>query len=200
MIFMGWDHTLNRNYDYSDSSATPGPNAPFTNKCADTSQPGGNMVSAITSWTDAGFPADKILMGLPAYGYINWSAATKLVHRSHEVFPRTRFEQYLAHLDRRRLVRRQELCPDSDDDCEADSDDDDSSSGESSGSGLDRQVMPASGNGMHGDLKTYPGTQIQFNDLFKWGVLKFDSSDPGHSLVGINGYVMAWDECSSTVC
>lgn len=62
------------------ASSNPGPNAPFSMPCS-SQQPGVDMVSAIETWTKAGMPKSKIVMGLAAYGYINWSTKTSLVHR-----------------------------------------------------------------------------------------------------------------------
>lgn len=65
----------------STASSTPGPNAPLSDACPDSNQPTANELSAIEIWTAAGFPASKILMGVPSYGYISSSSATTLVHR-----------------------------------------------------------------------------------------------------------------------
>ncbi|KAG0144674.1 hypothetical protein CROQUDRAFT_659742 [Cronartium quercuum f. sp. fusiforme G11] len=188
------DHILVMNYDYTGSSSAPGPNAPFANGCADGNQPQANMISAIAAWQLAGFPVDKILMGLPAYGYINWSSATKLVHKRHELAPVTHFEQYMAHAEKSHLIRRQNSDSNPDVDCHTNPSNN-STTGYTNGSkfGLDREVSPkASGN-----LKAYSGPQIQFNDLFKWGVLRLNTSNPDQ-LVAINGYTLDWDACSST--
>lgn len=63
------------------ASSSPGPNAPLSNACANSQQPTANELSSIQTWTTAGMPASKILMGLPAYGYISASYATTLVNR-----------------------------------------------------------------------------------------------------------------------
>ncbi|KPV77337.1 glycoside hydrolase family 18 protein, partial [Rhodotorula graminis WP1] len=63
------DHILVMNYDVWGASSTPGPNAPLRDDCPGSLQPGANMQSAIDTWTKAGMPASKILMGIPAYGY-----------------------------------------------------------------------------------------------------------------------------------
>ncbi|KAA1105848.1 hypothetical protein PGT21_021979 [Puccinia graminis f. sp. tritici] len=49
-----------------------------------------------------------------------------------------------------------------------------------------------------GDLDGHSGNQIQFTDLFKWGIIQLDLSDNEGRLTGINGYQVAWDRCSST--
>lgn len=48
----------------------PGPNAPLSNGCRNSSQPNGNAASAFNAWTSAGFTASKIVLGVPAYGYV----------------------------------------------------------------------------------------------------------------------------------
>lgn len=43
------------------------------------------MLSAIETWEAAGMPAKKMLMGVPAYGYVSASTATTLVHKRDEI-------------------------------------------------------------------------------------------------------------------
>ncbi|KDQ64625.1 glycoside hydrolase family 18 protein [Jaapia argillacea MUCL 33604] len=76
------DWILIMNYDVWGSSSTPGPNAPLSNGCHNSSQPDANAVSAINAWTSAGFPAGKIVLGVPSYGYISKSYAETLRTRS----------------------------------------------------------------------------------------------------------------------
>ncbi|EGG06430.1 family 18 glycoside hydrolase [Melampsora larici-populina 98AG31] len=180
------DHILIMNYDYDDVSETPGPNSPFSNACGDASQPSGNMVSAINAWTDAGFPADKILMGLPAYGYIHYASITKMIHRRHnEISPRTRFQQYTAQSNHQ-LHRRQNACTVSSVNCQIDS-------------FLENQKDDEIDSlGKAGNLKDYSGPQITFHDLFKWGVLAKNITNSKIEIMAINGYKLGWDTCSST--
>lgn len=63
-------------------------------------QPNANMVSAIKAWTDAGMPASKILMGVPAYGYISSSSATSLVHKRDSIPETGLSNRHLAKLKR----------------------------------------------------------------------------------------------------
>lgn len=60
--------------------------------CENSTQPGANAASAYHSWTAAGFPASKIVIGLPSYGYVSSSKAASLRTRSNSVFasPRLR--------------------------------------------------------------------------------------------------------------
>ncbi|KAE9382588.1 hypothetical protein BT96DRAFT_952072, partial [Gymnopus androsaceus JB14] len=60
------------------SSSTPGPNAPLGNLCSNSSLPNYSAEAAFSQWTGAGFPASKMLLGLPLYGYVSNSTATVL--------------------------------------------------------------------------------------------------------------------------
>ncbi|KZP30284.1 glycoside hydrolase family 18 protein [Athelia psychrophila] len=66
------------NYDVNSSSAHPGANAPLSNACGTSSQPTATAAAAFKQWTAAGCPASKLLLGLPLYGYVSKSTATKL--------------------------------------------------------------------------------------------------------------------------
>ncbi|KAJ7287157.1 glycoside hydrolase superfamily [Mycena rebaudengoi] len=67
------------NYDIFGSwSGAPGPNAPLGNLCGTSSQPAYTAQAAFTQWTTAKFPASKLLLGLPLYGYVYKSTKTKL--------------------------------------------------------------------------------------------------------------------------
>ncbi|GAA5886311.1 hypothetical protein JCM16303_003759 [Sporobolomyces ruberrimus] len=94
------DNILVMNYDVWGASSTPGPNAPLSNACPNSMQPNANMVSAIKAWTDAGMPASKILMGVPAYGYISSSSATSLVHKRDSIPETGLSNRHLAKLKR----------------------------------------------------------------------------------------------------
>lgn len=82
------------NYDVWGASSNPGPNAPLSNLCPNSLQPTANMLSAIQTWSAAGMPANQILMGVPAYGYVSSSSATTLVHK-----------RDLGRIEKRELVR-----------------------------------------------------------------------------------------------
>ena len=56
------------NYDVWGSwSPTSGPNAPLADACSP--NPQGSATSAVKAWTDAGFPADQLVLGVAAYGH-----------------------------------------------------------------------------------------------------------------------------------
>ncbi|KAJ7188715.1 glycoside hydrolase [Mycena filopes] len=67
------------NYDiFGDWSDAPGPNAPLGDLCGTSSQPQYSAEAAFTQWTAAKFPASKLLLGLPLYGYVLDSTKTVL--------------------------------------------------------------------------------------------------------------------------
>ncbi|KAJ7498790.1 glycoside hydrolase [Mycena latifolia] len=72
------DWILLMNYDVWGSSANPGPNAPLYDACNNSSQPEGSAVASYNAWTAAGFPASKMVLGVPSYGYLSQSTATRL--------------------------------------------------------------------------------------------------------------------------
>ncbi|KAH8115964.1 glycoside hydrolase [Phellopilus nigrolimitatus] len=59
------------NYDvWGSFSKTVGPNAPLNDTCAPSAaDKQGSAVSAVAAWTAAGFPASKIVLGVPSYGH-----------------------------------------------------------------------------------------------------------------------------------
>ncbi|WVF72941.1 hypothetical protein IAT40_007759 [Kwoniella sp. CBS 6097] len=75
------DWILIMNYDVWGSSSTPGPNAPLSDGCGNSTQPLANAYAAVSSWTGAGMPASKITLGVPAYGYLQKSTASSLKQR-----------------------------------------------------------------------------------------------------------------------
>ncbi|TFK56000.1 glycoside hydrolase family 18 protein [Heliocybe sulcata] len=76
------DWVLIMNYDIWGSDSNPGPNAPLSNACGNSTQPDANANSAIAAWAAAGMPTNKIVLGVPSYGYISKSSATKLRTRA----------------------------------------------------------------------------------------------------------------------
>jgi chitinase len=67
-----------RNYDVNGASSSPGANAPLSDACGNSSQPTATAKAAFKQWTAAGFPAAKLLLGLPLYGYVCKSSKTSL--------------------------------------------------------------------------------------------------------------------------
>ncbi|TCD65196.1 hypothetical protein EIP91_002982 [Steccherinum ochraceum] len=68
-----FDYISIMNYDvWGSFSANQmvGPNAPLNDTCvSDPSQAQGSAVSAVAAWTSAGFPANKIVLGVASYGH-----------------------------------------------------------------------------------------------------------------------------------
>ena len=60
------DWVLIMNYDVWGSSSTPGPNAPLSDGCGNSTQPLANAYAAVSSWTAAGMPASQLVLGVPA--------------------------------------------------------------------------------------------------------------------------------------
>lgn len=87
------------------ASSRPGANAPLKNNCENSNQPNANMQSAIDAWEKAGMPASKILMGVPAYGYISKSTATTLVHKRGLELPAVA----MSNRERASLVHAEEI-------------------------------------------------------------------------------------------
>ncbi|KAG9316850.1 glycoside hydrolase family 18 protein [Chiua virens] len=64
------DYIAIMNYDVWGSwSSFVGPNAPLNDTCAASANQEGSAVSAVKAWTAAGMPADKIVLGVAAYGH-----------------------------------------------------------------------------------------------------------------------------------
>ncbi|KAF8621678.1 hypothetical protein AX15_007691 [Amanita polypyramis BW_CC] len=76
------DWVLVMNYDVWGSSGRPGPNAPMYDACGNSSQPDASAAGAFKAWTASGFPASKVVLGLPTYGYVSKSSAAGLRTRS----------------------------------------------------------------------------------------------------------------------
>ncbi|KAI0052983.1 glycoside hydrolase family 18 protein [Auriscalpium vulgare] len=75
------DWVLLMNYDVWGSSSAPGPNAPLSNACHNSTQPTASADAAVRAWTAAGFPRSKLVLGVPSYGYVQRSGATRLRQR-----------------------------------------------------------------------------------------------------------------------
>ena len=59
------------NYDVwgSSFSSAVGPNSPLSDSCAPSSDQKGSATSAVQAWSNAGFKADKIVLGVAGYGH-----------------------------------------------------------------------------------------------------------------------------------
>lgn len=56
----------------STASSTPGPNAPLSDGCGNSTQPLANAYAAVASWTSAGMPANQITLGVPAWVFLTF--------------------------------------------------------------------------------------------------------------------------------
>ncbi|KAI9466875.1 glycoside hydrolase family 18 protein [Lactarius psammicola] len=111
------DWALLMNYDAWRASSYPGPNAPLDNACRNSSQPAANAEAAVNAWTAAGFPSNKLVLGVPSYGYISQSSATGLRQRSENAPPLnvhavTDEGADSGQVQFRELVRQNVLCED----------------------------------------------------------------------------------------
>jgi chitinase len=99
------------------ASPTPGSNAPLADGCRNSTIPVASADAAIKAWTDAGFPLSQLVLGVPSYGYLSRSNATRL-HQRDETAP-----PYHVHVvtdegadsgqvEFRELVRQGVLCKD----------------------------------------------------------------------------------------
>jgi hypothetical protein len=67
--------------ELTPASSTPGPNAPLSDACGNSTQPLANAYASVSSWTQAGLDPSQITIGVPAYGYLQQSWATSLRQR-----------------------------------------------------------------------------------------------------------------------
>ena len=65
------------------ASDNPGPNAPLSDACKNSTQPLANAYASVASWVAAGLPASQITLGVPAYGYLQKSWASQLRQRDY---------------------------------------------------------------------------------------------------------------------
>ena len=64
------DYITIMNYDLWGSwSTSVGPNAPLDDSCAPPALQQGSATSAVAAWTAAGFPAQQLVLAVPAYGH-----------------------------------------------------------------------------------------------------------------------------------
>ncbi|KAF7332012.1 MPN domain-containing protein [Mycena kentingensis (nom. inval.)] len=73
------------NYDVWGSSSKPGPNAPLSDRCKNSTQPEASAYAAYAAWTKAKCAAQKLVLGVPSYAYLSKSSATRLRGRSNSV-------------------------------------------------------------------------------------------------------------------
>ncbi|KAI0776101.1 glycoside hydrolase superfamily [Trametes elegans] len=84
------------------ASETPGPNAPLSDACGNTTQGSASALAALRTWTAAGFPASQLVLGVPSYGYISRSSASLLRTRAPAALPPAVFARRQKQRARRR--------------------------------------------------------------------------------------------------
>ncbi|GLB37398.1 putative glycosyl hydrolase 18 family protein [Lyophyllum shimeji] len=64
------DYIVIMNYDIKSTPSTgAGPNSPLDDSCQSFNRQYGSAQSAVTAWTKAGMPKDRIVLGAPMYGH-----------------------------------------------------------------------------------------------------------------------------------
>ncbi|KAJ6497662.1 glycoside hydrolase family 18 protein [Mycena sanguinolenta] len=167
------------NYDiFGDWSPAPGPNAPLGNLCGTSNQPQYSAEAAFSQWTAAKFPASKLLLGLPLYGYVLNSTNTFLTGSF--------------------------KAPDSisKDDTAQTSESVSESSGPVRGANKRPAQIPVpkpevgpGSDAAQANLQSWWGQQIPFSSLVSSGAL-VKNSDGTYS--GAGGFTEGWDDCSDT--
>ncbi|KAF7315065.1 Glycoside hydrolase family 18 protein [Mycena indigotica] len=157
------------NYDiFGDWSPAPGPNAPLSDACGTSSQPNYSAQAAFTQWTAAKFPANKLLLGLPLYGYVLNSSKTVLTGSfvEPEEFSTSATVKVnpMRGANRRPVTVRPPI--------------------------ISEVKADATAN-----LQSWWGQQIPFSSLVSSGALT-KSSNGTYS--GANGFTEGWDDCSDT--
>ncbi|KAF9019229.1 glycoside hydrolase [Hymenopellis radicata] len=214
------DWVLIMNYDVNvPPQQFPGPNAPLRDACGNAKRPMASAEGGLKAWKAAGFPANKVALGIAAYGYIHKSDAEKLEMRRR--VPRqaqddgTEGGQDDTSEDDTTTDGSAEDDATDASDTEGDDSDgtgDEDGDGETGGDGDgetdgDSESTDGDGENTDGDTTDDPdstgggdgtlspdegGTsQIQFNALIKQGALS-------SSFKGAGEFTRHWDKCSLT--
>lgn len=175
------DWILIMNYDVWGAASNPGPDAPLSDACHNSTQPDASADAAIRAWTGAGFPANQMTLGVPSYGYISKSSAT-------------------------RLRQRQLPVPDGQGPADQGAPTPDNSTAPADDSSPSNGTFPTNST-LSQDAKKnvrlvgedgQDQGSIQFTDLVKQGALCLVPGSSPKSYVGCGGFVRDWDACSST--
>ncbi|KAH8096611.1 glycoside hydrolase family 18 protein [Cristinia sonorae] len=179
------------NYDTWGASSNPGPNAPLGNLCGTSRQPQASAQAALAQWTAAGFPASKLLLGLPLYGYVSKSTARTLtgIALPPAGFDLAAYKERVMNLP----VRNPNFA------CALPVKGDEELGEPVFLDGNHERVkeakkVPEVEAKAAGDLSSYFGQQIAFNQIVALGALK----KSGSVYVEANGFTQAWDDCSDT--
>lgn len=166
------------------STSSPGPNAPLGNLCDNSPLPQYSAEAAFSQWTDAGFPAGQLLLGLPLYGYVSQCTATALSYfvQPAEPIAGTQLEAY-----RQRVLGMAGRAPDT---CPIQTKVGEHGSVPNLLKGAHPRARPNNRTGMiaaqdAGDLSSYWDQQIPFNQIVALGALQETSEG---TFVQANGY------------
>ncbi|KAE9391168.1 glycoside hydrolase [Gymnopus androsaceus JB14] len=171
------------NYDVFQSSSTPGPNAPLGNLCSNSSLPNYSAEAAFSQWTGAGFPASKMLLGLPLYGYVSNSTATVLTGSFVDPTPTTEEGKGGANPQGRHARPRTSPTP-----IKPVKKSTPAAGGTTQGSG--KKAADATAN-----LQSWFGQEIPFSSIVASGALV---GLAGGTFGGGGGFTEGWDNCSDT--
>ncbi|EMD40292.1 glycoside hydrolase family 18 protein [Gelatoporia subvermispora B] len=184
------------NYDVWGASSSPGPNAPLGNLCGTSQQPQYSAQAALSQWTKAGFPASQLVLGLPLYGYVSQSTRTTLedIARPPPGFLLAQYRQQVLGLPMRNSKTGEALaCPVPDQ--KVGVQEEKGEPNPMNGAHLRSKTRQDVSKAAAGDLSTYFGQQIPFNQIVALGALKKSSNG---TYVQANGYTEGWDNCSDT--
>lgn len=184
------------------ASSAPGPNAPLYDSCGNSTQPEASALASYKAWTNSGFPASKLVLGLPAYGYVQRTGAQRLRNRQYDYGDRERgsyrhFSNHYGHghsgYDR------------DDDDSEPyhhhDDDDDDGDDEDDEDRAKPKPQRPEPPTDSRPLEIVDDEDQIQFRDLVKQGALRAVPTTGNDTFVrfeAAGGFERRWDFCSET--
>ncbi|KAI0353577.1 glycoside hydrolase [Trametes cingulata] len=198
------DWVLLMNYDTWGSSDSPGPNAPLSDACNNSTQGSASALAALRAWTAAGFPASQLVLGVPSYGYISRSSApllrTRAAHRrTRPARTQVRTQSRKREGRSRRRLRSRVL--------------------EWVGALVDKTNLLPSNSGARLVYNEDGGTdngQVQFRELVRQGIVQpysstspnlrspaavraaMENREPRALFAGAGGFERRWDACSST--
>ncbi|KAJ7503009.1 glycoside hydrolase family 18 protein [Mycena galericulata] len=157
------------NYDSDAPKNKPGPNAPLGNLCGTSTQPAYSAEAAFAQWTAAKFPASKLLLGLPLYGYVLDSTNTTLTGSF--TVPNSIPPNDSTPADSGTEIRGSNKKPD--------------------------QVAspPKPAPAATANLQSWYGQEIPFSSIVASGALVKTSAG---TYEGGGGFTMGWDNCSDT--
>ncbi|KAK2460378.1 hypothetical protein APHAL10511_007543 [Amanita phalloides] len=158
------------NYDVWGASADPGPNSPLGDLCGTSTQPHASAKAALHQWSAAGFPASKMLLGLPLYGYACQSSKTTLTG---SVMPSP--DMTLLQTEKVSSI--------------------DGETALSFLNGSHARTTRVDKMTADANLSSWWGQQIPFNNLVSSGAL-VKESDGNYKSGG--GFAAGWDKCSDT--